>query len=178
MNTAETARRDAILDAAYSHGIRQKELAAAIGMSAGKLCRWGKGAAKVSEAEMTAMEACIAGQDNANPHAPHVRAPPSADEVDSALVALDRLAGAPCEEDELRALAKRHRRAAVGSLLRLMTSAKSENVRLRATEVLLERIDGKAVQQIVDLTPHPPATDEELLTVLDKLTVRRELTEH
>lgn len=85
--------------------------------------------------------------------------------------ALAAMAGEPHpdEKDELRGLARNLRKAAVGSLVRLMTSARSETVRLRATEALLERSDGRAIQQVVDLTPKPPAESHELLSILEKL---------
>jgi hypothetical protein len=96
---------------------------------------------------------------------------PVTDEVvRSELATLDEVAGVPDpdEKDPLKALAKAHRRSAVGALVRLLVSAKSEQVKVRAAELLLERSDGKAIQTVIDMTPKPPATSEELVAAIQK----------
>lgn len=83
---------------------------------------------------------------------------------------LEALAGDPDpdERDELRALCKVHRKAAVGRMLDLMCNAKSETVACRAAEWVVDRADGRAIQAVVDLTPKAPVEDDWLIAEIEK----------
>jgi hypothetical protein len=169
----DVARRNRILAAAHARGVTHRTLARAAKINETRMHRWCncEGFPLPDEC-VEAMERALATADAAG-ESETAEGAIGAAELGAAIAELDRLAGDPAdpEKDELRELVRRHRRAAVGSLLRLMVGAKSENVRLRATELLLERIDGKAVQQILDLTPKPPATDEELIGILERINL-------
>lgn len=176
-------RRDRILALAEARGLRHKQLAAAAGLSGNagqvRFHRWTKGEADFDDAQWEAMERVVSGSggglgiDDGERSEDDKDAPGA---IREGLVELDELAGAVLtddelagEKDELRALCRRHTRAAVGSLVRLMVSAKSEQVRARAAEALLERGFGKAIQQVVDMTPKAPAESEELIELFEGL---------
>jgi hypothetical protein len=55
------------------------------------------------------------------------------------------------------------------AMLKLAFTARSEGVRRAAADSLLDRLCGKAVQKVLDLTPKPPAENAELLLVLHQL---------
>jgi hypothetical protein len=172
----ETARRDRILAAARARGIPRRRLVEVGELGKGgdvRMSKWARGRAHVDDAALERMEAFLAQLPGSVPATVSgaVAAPMSDDELCRALVERSALCGVPepTEKDELRALAKASRRSAVGSILRLMVSARSEQVQLRAAQEILERADGKAVQAIVDLTPKPPVTNEELIAKLERL---------
>jgi hypothetical protein len=54
-------------------------------------------------------------------------------------------------------------------MVRLACTARSEGVRRAAAADLLDRVCGKAVQRVHDVTPKPPAENHELLVVLRQL---------
>ena len=169
--TAEDAlRRDKILLAADARGITRKRLAEAAGLrgNAGEamVSRWSKGRAHIAPERLDLMEAFLAEQGG---EAAGAGAPAPAGIIEQQITELRDLAGEASESDErdeLRTLAKRHRRTAVGGVLKLALSAKAESVRLRALEVLLERSDGKPVQEIRDTTPKAPAEADELVSAV------------
>ena len=169
--TAEDAlRRDKILLAADARGIRRKQLAEAAGLRGGAgeamVSRWSKGRAHIAPERLDLMEAFLAEQGG---EAPGAGAPEAAGIIERQITELRALAGEAAdldERDELRTLAKRHRRTAIGGVLRIALSGKSEGVRLRAWEVLLERSDGKPVQEIRDTTPKAPAEADELVAAV------------
>jgi len=167
--TAEDeATRDRILRAARERSATQIDLAraAGIGDAAGqvRMHRWSRGAAHLTAEQLAAIDAYLSGL-------------PVGGLVlggESELAELADFAGPPdlADDEELRVLARSHRRAAVGAIARLMVGARSENVRLRAAEVLLERSDGRPLARVVDETPRPPVVDTELIAILERMVVR------
>lgn len=165
----DALRRDKILLAADARGIKRKQLAEAAGLRGGAgeamVSRWSKGRAHIAPERLDLMEAFLeaGGEPGAEglPGAPEL--------VERTIGELRALAGEAAdldERDELRTLAKRHRRTAIGGVLRIALTGKSEGVRLRAWEVLLERSDGKAVQEIRDSTPKAPAEADDLVAAV------------
>jgi hypothetical protein len=73
------------------------------------------------------------------------------------------------DEESLRALARRHAPAAMGTFVRLMVGAKSDSVKAHSAAMILERAFGRPVQAVIDLTPKPPAVDHELMEVFRKI---------
>jgi hypothetical protein len=65
--------------------------------------------------------------------------------------------------------ARRYSGVLLGQLLKLAATARSESCRLRALTESLDRLIGRPVQRVVDLTPKPPAEDHELFAIFDKL---------
>ena len=166
---ADALRRDKILLAADARGITRKRLAEAAGLRGGAgeamVSRWSKGKAHIAPERLDLMEAFLeAGAESGGAGAPD--APELVERTIGELRALAGEAADPDERDELRTLAKRHRRTAIGGVLRIALTGKSEGVRLRAWEVLLERSDGKAVQEIRDSTPKAPAEADELVAAV------------
>lgn len=87
-----------------------------------------------------------------------------------ALEALERLAGQERPSDvDLRALARSQTAAALGTLVRLMLASKSDTVKQRAAEVLIERGWGKAPKQDAAKPRVENVEDNELLAKLDAL---------
>jgi transposase-like protein len=179
-------RRQKILAMASARGVSQKELAQAAGVNAVKLHRWTKGAAHLTDAQIAKMVAVLQSaparvDPNLGPRpgsdldagAPAASGHPAAvpEGVRRALEVLDSLAGPMPEDDEdaLRTVARRHTQAALGTFVRLMVGAKSDAVKMRAAEVLLERGWGKALQALLDMTPKPPAEDRELIDLFKKI---------
>jgi transcriptional regulator with XRE-family HTH domain len=166
---ADALRRDKILLAADARGITRKRLAEAAGLRGGAgeamVSRWSKGKAHIAPERLDLMEAFLeSGGEAGGAGAPD--APELVERTIGELRALAGEAADPDERDELRTLAKRHRRTAIGGVLRIALTGKSEGVRLRAWEVLLERSDGKAVQEIRDSTPKAPADADELVAAV------------
>jgi transcriptional regulator with XRE-family HTH domain len=188
-------RRQKILAMAAARGVSQKELAQAAGVNAVKLHRWTKGAAHLTDAQIAKIVALLQSMPTrvdpalAQPPPPGSEASPRAttsshesahapagtgavpDGVKRALEVLDSLAGpVPVDdEDALRTMARRHTQAALGTFVRLMVGAKSDAVKMRAAEVIVERAWGKALQALVDMTPKPPAEDRELIALFKKI---------
>ena len=172
-------RRDKILALAKAKGITQKSLGEAAGIvgdaGAVMMSRWSRGKAHLTDEQIGAMSHLV----NSSPGSMRLgsgpssegEAPLTAEAVKAALTELDALVDVPAgdEEEQLRTLARQNTRAAVGTLLRMMVGARSDTVKLRAAEVLLERGWGKAVQAVLDVTPKAPATDAELIAIFAKL---------
>lgn len=169
--SADALRRDRILLAADARGVTRKRLAEVAGLkgNAGEaqVSRWGKGKAHIEDARLEMMEAFLAGMPTADPGG---GAPDAPEIIERTVAELREMAGPVDldEKDELRVLARRHRRTAVGGVLKIALTDKSASVRLKAWEIILERSDGKAVQQLVDLTPKPPAQAEELVEAIQQ----------
>lgn len=70
---------------------------------------------------------------------------------------------------DLRALARSQTAAALGTLVRLMISSKSDTVKNRAAEVLIERGWGKAPKQDAAKPRVENVEDSELLAKLEAL---------
>ncbi len=76
------------------------------------------------------------------------------------------------EEDPnlvLHNAARRYSGVLLGQLLKLAATARSESCRLRALTESLDRLIGRPVQRVVDLTPKPPVQDQELFAIFEKL---------
>lgn len=166
-------KRDAILLAAKARGLTRRRMAEFAGLKPGpasdmRLSRWVNGTQPIPDAMVAAIEAgvfatapTVAGDDGV----------PAPTEVMAATIQqAEELAGEPDpgERDALRGLAKRHRRVAVGTLVRLMVSGKAESTRLNAALAILDRADGKAIQSVLDLTPKAPATSSELVDAVQR----------
>jgi transcriptional regulator with XRE-family HTH domain len=178
---ADIERRDRILALAKAKRLRQVDLVAASGMegAAGQvsMSRWSRGKEHLSEEKLAAIESYLAEC-------------PTRDEVAGVLPAAEQLEleRADCEElagdvdegtrdeDQLAKLAKRHRRAAVGGILKIALTSKSDATRLRAWEALLERTDGKPIQATVDKTIRAPIEDEDLLQKIHAIVATTEPT--
>ena len=70
---------------------------------------------------------------------------------------------------DLRALARSQTAAALGTLVRLMIGSKSDTVKQRAAEVLIERGWGKAPKPLEAKPRRENVEDRELLARLDAL---------
>lgn len=90
--------------------------------------------------------------------------------VARALEALERLAGQERASDvDLRALARSQTAAALGTLVRLMLASKSDTVKQRAAEILIERGWGKAPKPDGAKPRVESVEDGELLARLETL---------
>ena len=96
--------------------------------------------------------------------------PQTPDAVTRALETLERLAGQERASDvDLRALARSQTAAALGTLVRLMISSKSDTVKQRAAEVLIERGWGKAPKPLEAKPAKDNVEDRELMTRLEAM---------
>ena len=183
-------RRTKILAMAKAHGVSQKDLAEAAGVNEVKLHRWTRGAAHLEDAQLAKMAALVqaaparvdpvlaaegdeiaAGARPAQAGTGEGARPAVPEGVKRALDVLDSLAGPEpaTDEDGLRAMARRHTNAAFGTFVRLMVGAKSDTVKLRAAEMVMERGYGRPLQAVIDVTPKPPAEDRDLIAVFQKI---------
>ncbi len=180
----EAAARDRIVALAESKGVSQRELAEFAGMpdNAGQLrvSRWRRGLAVLPPEAVEAMEARLAS----------VEPPPvpagfdddgTAEETTPALLQqrseeLRALAGSADgveERDQRRYLAKLHREEAIGAIVKIMLTARSDGVRLKAAEMILDRADGRPVQEIRSIEEKAPVEDAELLDTLGRILAQR-----
>ena len=186
--------RQKILGTAQARGVSQRELAQAAGVNEVKLHRWTKKEAHLTERQLSKMAELIkaaptrvdpalaqeahAAQEGALPPGP-ATAVAVPEGVRRALDVLENLAGPTPAADEpsLRALARSHASAAIGTFVRLMVGAKSDSVKLHSAALLLERGFGRPLQAVVDLTPNPPAQDHDLLAIFQKIAGKEKATE-
>jgi len=177
----EAEERDRIVALAQAKGVTARELARFAGLTGNagdqRISRWRRGNA-VLPPEMTA--AMLDGLESVS----DVRPADGSDSPDEEITAealqqradeLRTLAGTTDadEREQLRALSRQHRPEAVGSIVRLMLSARSESVRLKASEIILDRADGRPIQQVLDLTEKAPVEDAELLDMLMRLIAQK-----
>lgn len=173
--------RDRILAKAKAKGIKARELAEFAGLTgpAGevRVSRWKRGLAVLADDVVNSMEARVDSIESESPS----QGSDSPDEEITAEALQQRaselraLAGTTDadEREQLRALARQHRPEAVGSIVRLMLSARSESVRLKASEIILDRADGRPIQQVLDLTEKAPVEDAELLDMLMRIMAQK-----
>lgn len=157
----EQQRRESILAAAKQRGLSLAVLAAECGASPQRMQRWSAGTSHLRPGEMEVLEQMLAAP--SQEPAGHLQS------IAAALAELAQLAGEPedsPEKDTLRALISKLGPAAVGGLVKLAVSARSERVRLAAISELLDRGFGRPVQAYVDKTPRAPASEDDLATAI------------
>ena len=169
---------------AEAKGVNHRELAEMAGLPIPKgqlrISRWFRGKAAVDDECVEKMMAGLetietpASVDTGSHDSPEEL---TADAIRQRAAELVGLAGEPPQDTpesaELIALAKIHRRAAVGVLVKLAVSARSETTRLKAATELLDRADGRPTQTVRDLTERAPVEDAELLDMLSRLIAQK-----
>lgn len=186
MSSSETARRGRILAEADARGVSHKALGEAAGYVGGagqtRIHRWARGSGRLPAQALDSMERFLSGRNPggaakasaASGKGGPVATEHTAETVRGILEDLAALSGPMPEDDapgvkDLRSkLARTLAPAAVGLLAKMMAGARSESVRLRCAEILLEYGYGKPVQAWRDDTPRPPTTDEDLLSAIQR----------
>ena len=175
-------RRKRLTAQAIADGWTKGGLARAVGIPESTLRVWWSGRrslapeverrieaalARAAETDATASAPKPAPLQERPPGPPQSHAP---DAVTRALETLERMAGQERASDvDLRALARSQTAAALGTLVRLMIGSKSDTVKQRAAEVLIERGWGKAPKPLEAKPRRENVEDRELLARLDAL---------
>ncbi len=160
--TEELQQRERLLAAARARGLSLEALASECGASRQRVQRWSVGTSHLRPAELDALERLVSAAPEPG-QVDHLQA------IAAALGDLAALAGQPEESDEkdaLRGLIAKLGPAAVGGLVKLAVTAKSERVRLAALSELLDRGFGRPVQAYVDRTPSAPAGEGDLIAAV------------
>lgn len=164
---------------AEANGWSKRGLATAAGVAESVLRNWWTGKrALLPEVERRVAEALRRGRATVEAvgGAPKAAEPAAAGSdmptsVAQALATLERMAGSERLSDvDLRALARSQTAAGLGTLVRLMIGSKSDTVKLRAAEVLIERGWGKAGKGEGAKPAKAPAEDRDLLAALERIT--------